>query len=260
MISIVMAYYMRNRQLIKTLDSFTKSNYKDFNVIIVDDCSSEDIVLPEYPFEIIIKKLTEKTWNNSSIVFNIGFNIALKHNPDIVVIHNPECYHVGDVLSYASKVTDKNYISFGCYGINEATTFSDHDIHEVIAKDDHVAKIVGWDWKIINGWYNHPNIDPMGYHYCSAITAENLCKINGFDERFIDSFSYEDEYMVRQVETLGLRVEITTEPFVVHQWHTSLRNDNRALWDNGANLYNELIKKKQYRAKHVINEDLKLNK
>lgn len=260
MISIVMAYYMRNRQLIKTLDSFTKSEYKDFNVIIVDDCSPEDIVLPEYPFEIIIKKLREKSWNNSSIVFNMGFSIALAGNPDIVMIHNPECYHIGDVLSYASKVTDDKYISFGCYGINEVTTFSDHDINKVIAKDNHIAKIVGWDWKIINGWYNHPTIDPMGYHYCSAITAKNLCKLNGFEERFIDSFSFEDEYLVRQVENLGLKIEITTHPFVVHQWHSSLRNDNRALWDNGAKLYNELIKKKEYRAKHIINEDLQLNK
>jgi GT2 family glycosyltransferase len=260
MISIVMAYYMRNKQLIRTLQSFTESAYKDFNVVIIDDCSPEDIILPEFPFDIIIMKLSNKTWNNSSIVFNIGFNRALEENPDIILIHNPECYHVGDVLSYASTITDDKYISFGCYGINEITTFSDYNIFDVIAKENHVTKQVGWDWKIINGWYNHPIIDPMGYHYCCAITAQNLCKLNGFDERFIDSFSFEDEYLVRQVENLGLKIEITTDPFVVHQWHTSDRNDNRTLWDNGAQLYLKLIKNKQYRAEHILTEDLHIKK
>jgi glycosyltransferase involved in cell wall biosynthesis len=253
---VVMAYFDRQVQLNKTLESFAKSVYKDFSVVIVDDCSPKDIILPSLPFEVTVLKLTEKRYQNSGPVFNVGFNYAMKSDPDIILIHNPECYHVGDVLSYASRVTDENYISFGCYGINEATTFSEHDISKVIELDNHIITQVGWDWKVNNGWYNHPAIDPVGYHYCCAITAKNLCKINGFDERLWDCVSFDDEYLVKQIENLGLKIEITTEPFVVHQWHSSIRNDNRELWNEGARRYMQMIKTKEYRAHHLMTEDL----
>lgn len=91
MITIVMAYYQRQQQLLRTLLSFTQSQYKDFNVVIVDDCSPSDIVLPPLPFDVkIIKNKTKSI--NSVVVFNTGFNEALKSWPDVVLIHNPECY------------------------------------------------------------------------------------------------------------------------------------------------------------------------
>ena len=42
MISIVTAYYNRKKLFIKTLESFEKSKYKNFEVVVVDDCSDED--------------------------------------------------------------------------------------------------------------------------------------------------------------------------------------------------------------------------
>jgi glycosyltransferase involved in cell wall biosynthesis len=47
MISIVITYFNRQKQLNKTLDSFKDYNPKDFNVVIVDDGSDEPIVLKE---------------------------------------------------------------------------------------------------------------------------------------------------------------------------------------------------------------------
>jgi GT2 family glycosyltransferase len=259
MIGIVMAYYNRNEQLIKTLQSFAESAYMDFEVIIVDDCSPKDIKLPEFPFDITILKLRDKrdkTWNNSSIVFNIGFARALKNNPDIIMIHNPECYHVGDVISFASKVTDDNYISFGCFKLNKGT---EGNLNELIEKNNVCAKCdPDGVWRQSCAWVNHPVIDPVGFHYCSAITAKNLIKINGFDERFWEGISYEDDYLVRQIKNLGLRIDITETPFVVHQWHESEQTikENPELWEINRKVLYDIIPENSYKAKHCLTPDL----
>jgi len=75
MISVVMAYYNRQAQLTRTLISMSESKYRDFNVVIVDDCSPEDIVLPELPFEVKVIKNKEKYINSVPVfLFSIpGF-------------------------------------------------------------------------------------------------------------------------------------------------------------------------------------------
>jgi GT2 family glycosyltransferase len=255
MIAIVMAYYNRNVQLIKTLRSFTESVYKDISVYIVDDCSKKDIELPEFPFDITVLKLYDKTWNNSAPVFNVGFNRALKDGPDIIIIQNPECFHVGDVLSYASEITDEEYISFGCFKLNQGVKFS----KDLIKENNFIVKYESnGEWKQKCAWGNHPTIDPVAFHYCSAITAKNLIKLNGFDERFSFGVSFEDDYLVRQVRNLGLKIEITETPFVVHQWHESEQTIDRVpeLWDKNYAVLEKLIDLKQYKAEHLLTPDL----
>jgi len=258
MITIVMAYYQRRAQLQRTLQSFTHSAYKDFNVIIVDDASADDIVLPDVPFEVTVIKNKEKS-RNSVPVFNKGFSAALAYAPDVIVIHNPECYHVGDVLLRASTVRDDEYISFGCYMIDRRTTQADHDIMTVIAGNNYITTTneLG-DWGDRNGWCNHPVIDPVAFHYCCAITTDNLIKLNGFDERFMFGLSYDDDYFVRQVRNLGLKIEITEYPFVVHQWHenTQKMSNYNSLWIMNEKIIHELIPLNEYRAKHLITPDL----
>lgn len=258
MISIVMAYYERQSQLEKTLWSFAQSKYKDFNVIIVDDCSPTDIIIPSVSFDVTVIKNKVKSLN-SVPVFNQGFCEALKHKPDVVIIHNPECYHVGDVLLRAKDVRDDEYLTFGCYNLDRTTCESDYDIMAVIEKDNHVTMMdENGDWGNRNGWGNHPIYDPVAFHYCAAITAENLCKLNGFDERFAYGLSFDDDYLVRQVRNLGLKIEITSYPFVVHQWHenTQKMSQHYDLWKANERVLYELIPLKEYRAKHLITPDL----
>jgi hypothetical protein len=258
-----MSYYERQYQLNKTLLSYTKSSFKDFSVIIVDDASPTDIILPELPFKVEVIKLENKTWLSQVVPFNIGFHRALEYKPSIILITEPECYHVGDVLSYASRVNNKKYISFGCFKINEEMTFGECDIHDLVEKNNVIItqdETGDWD-QTVNAWGNHPTIDPVAFHYCCAITTENLIKLNGFDERLAFGVSFEDDYIVRQIKNLGLEIEITVNPFVVHQWHERLNHNimQRApqMWDkNYRVLMNELIPDKTYRARHILTRDL----
>jgi glycosyltransferase involved in cell wall biosynthesis len=244
-IAIVATFYQRQMQLDKTLASIAKTNHKDFELIIVDDCSPDEITLPDLPYDVTVLRLINKTWANTASVYNMGFIEALKRNPDIVILQNAECYHHGDILTYAEKnLTDENYIAFGCYSL---------------AKDEEPGTIANDRTAIFDGdsaWYNHPVHRPLAYHFCAAITTKNLVKINGFDERFCPGIAYEDDYMVHQIRNLGLRIDIPIDPIVFHQYHYDGMARDVSLTKRNAELWEQLKTDNNFRAVHVLTPDL----
>ena len=110
MIVICMAYHDRKNQLMNTLASF--AGYEDIEVIIVNDCEKLGLRGGDYGFDITEITIIEKYWINAGINFNIGFEYAISLNPEAVIIQNPECYHVGDIVGNVKKrLNDKNYLS-----------------------------------------------------------------------------------------------------------------------------------------------------
>ena len=244
MICIVCTYFSRQAQLEKTLASLCQYNPDDFVLIIVDDFSPVEINLPEVPFKVEIVRPESKTWHNTCVPFNLGFIAALKYNPDIVIIQNVECLHAGDILSVAKTVTDENVISFACYSLaqgeepgitlnNKAAEFNDE-----------------------SSWYNHSVYRPFGFHFCNAITANNLRKLNGFDERLWEGVAYEDNMLKHQIEVLGLRFDFVDDPFVYHQWHDRPYEITEELVKRNFTIFVELQQIDDYRAVHVITPDL----
>lgn len=225
-IAIVMTAYNREALLQKTLESFNQYDPYEFVVVVDKD---EDHL--------------GKTWVNSAIAFNRAFYEAIHtHQADAVILQNAECYHARDILGYVRKnLTDKNYISFSCYSLGENDTLPPIEMNPRGAAFDGDS-----------AWYNHPVHRPVGYHFCAAITTDNLRKINGFDERFKDGKDYEDNYLLYQVRQLGLRIEIPAEPYVFHQWHYSSPRKGAS----NEQLYNQLIQTEGYRAVHLITPDL----
>lgn len=252
-VSIVMTYFNRQAQLEKTLQSIGLSGLKDFEVIIIDDLSEEEIKLPKTEFPVKIIRITEKVWTNPEPAYNWGLFDALKHDPEIIVIQNAECYHVGDVLSYAINVTDESYISFSCFSIDKETTFREHDINEIIQNNNKIATQTGEC-----AWYNHPEFRPVGYDFCVAMTKKTLLTLNGYDERFSHGIAYGDDYLIARVRMLGLKIEIPVNPFVVHQWHytNNAHPQTAELLVKNSNLLNELLPLNQHRAVHLISPDL----
>lgn len=251
-ITIVATYFQRQYQLSNTLHSLSQSSHKDFEVIIVDDCSPDDISLPSLDFPVTVIKIKDKTWTNPEPAYNTGIIEALKGNPDIIILQNAECYHVGDVLQYAQKINSENYISFGCYSLNKETTFAKHDITAVIQANNIGAVDNGQ-----NAWYNHPVFRPVGYDFCSAISADNLRKLNGYDERFSFGIAYGDNNLFDRVNKLGLKVEITSYPFVVHQWHYTnpQHPDCEKLVKRNSDLFAEISKVNNTKAQHIFTPD-----
>lgn len=248
MIAIVATYYQRNRQLINTLESFRQYNPDDFSVVIVDDNSPDPIKIDKYPFDITIIRLKEKYWICPAPVFNFGFVEAMKNNPDAVIIQNAECYHKGNIVGYVKKhLTGQNYLSFAAYSLGLG---EDIDIKKL----NPAGAVANGD----SAWYNHSVYRPEALHFCCAITRNNLCKINGFDERFADGLGYEDNYLIHQVRMLGLKIQIIDIPFVFHQYHYDVKafTFDADLYNRTAALCTTLKHYKTFRAVHYITPDL----
>lgn len=244
MVAIVVTHHRREAQLLKTLDSF--KNYRDIELIIVND--SDSLSLPSFPFPITIINVKDKYWINPGVNFNIGFSEALKANPQKVIIQNPECYHVGDILSVVNeKLTDTNYLSFACYSLSkdQSVDFRNFNNRTAVSNGD-------------SAWYNHSKYRPEALHFCCAITANNLRKINGFDENFADGLGYEDNYLVHQIKTLGLKIEFVDDPYVLHQYHYDQKafTFDADLYNRTGRLCEELKKRGTYKAEHFITKDL----
>ena len=143
------------------------------------------------------------------------------------------------------KITDKDYYAFGCFSLSKESTYSGlQPINNIGASKD------GQD-----AWYNHSIFRPVAYHFCAAITTNNIIKLNGFDERFSYGIGYEDNYFLDQVKLFGLNIKIIDNPFVCHQWHYDFETQNKdSLVRKNRELYK--ILPKQIKAKHIITQDL----
>jgi glycosyltransferase involved in cell wall biosynthesis len=252
-IVIVMTYFDRPVQLKKTLKSIAESEYKNFEVVIVDDCSSKPPEIGLTPFPVTVLTTCLKGWTNPEPAYNKGLLFALTMNPEVIILQNAECYHWGDVISRASEVTDESYISFGCYSLNEETTFRPHNICQEIELNNIGASRDGQ-----NAWYNHPLLRPMGYDFCSAITAKNMKILNGYDERFSFGCGFGDDYLLERIKMLKLKIEITDNPIVVHQWHynTYVPANKSQLVENNRRLLGELLRNPKPRAEHLFTQNL----
>lgn len=247
-IIIVMTYFERQRQLNRTLKSI-RSEHKNFEVVIVDDCSKTEpaFVMQDYPITLI--RMKNKQWIDGSPAYNAGILYALDRS-DIIILQNAECYHVGDIIKHATKVTDQTYISFGCFNLSKVDTFRNHNIQKII---NNVHAVNNED----NAWLNHKTIRQMAYHWCSAITAVNMRKLNGFDERFSEGYCFEDDEFLARVKMLGLKVEITDTPFVVHQWHNRdyVPKNHEELFNRNRMLFQEVVIKGNPVAVHNFTEN-----
>ena len=244
-LAIVMTYYQRQKQLNRTLESLRQYDSSKFVVVIVDDDSPDDIILPELPYEVDILKLRNKTWHNSASVYNWGFHRAFEYNPKVIIIQNAECQHHGDILSAAKEVTDGNYIAFPAYSLAENEEASEEIIRNKAA-----------EFNGESAWYNHSLYRPCGYHFCSAITTSNLKKINGFDERLCDGIAYEDNAFLHHIRNLGLRVDIPDRPMVFHQWHYSSGAYDPVLVEKNWKIWAGIEQETTFRAIHTLTPDL----
>jgi glycosyltransferase involved in cell wall biosynthesis len=231
-ISIVSAYFNRRDLLINTLNTIKKTSHNDFEYIVVDDCSDDEHRIEdlcnEYDFLKVIRLERENKWYvNPCIPFNIGFTHI---SGDLVIIQNPECLHVGDILSYVNQhLTDDNYLNFSCYSANLETTnkFKTLDLSVEVIHNE----VVFEDRSVLSdgdcGWYNHPSFRPVGYHFASAITNSNLKLMGGFDERYATGIGYDDDEFLRRIRRSNMRFDYCSEPFVIHQNHYNIVNNHK---------------------------------
>jgi hypothetical protein len=225
-ISIVMGYYNRKKQIINTLNMFEKS-YKNYNyeVIIVDDNSSTEHklkdIIQNYTFDIKYIEITEEEKGsriNPCIVYNKGFE---KSEGRILIIQNPECYHVGDLINYIKNNLNENeYLSFSCYNTNNAN-ISDKLINNLSLINN--VEFTNYNSSLGGVWYNHPTFRPVNYHFCAAIYNDKIKLLGGFNKEFANGHSYDDNEILLSIKknlNLNIKCIHPNNGFVIHQWHS----------------------------------------
>ena len=187
-------------------------------------------------------KLSIAWYVNSCVPLNKAIEAT---KAPLIMLSNPECFHVGDVVAAAIENTnDKNYIVFACYALSEQQTRQFFDSGEVSYMDPYSSSVGG-----NKGWYNHSVINPRPYHFASCITRKNMDKVGGFDEDYAYGISWDDDdFLQSTIEVVGEEgVTIIDEPFVFHQWHYKPGSFNH---QNMANPSLEKRNKKIYHEKH----------
>ena len=244
MITIILIYYNRQGLLNKTLESFLKYDPDEFNVIVVDNGSDNVVEIPSLPYHVTRVRINHKKYGHCSFSFNVGFHQAMKNNSEVIIFQGAEMYHYGNILSRTKTITDKEYLTFGCYSLSENETPESFTIKN---------KCMTFDGE--SAWYNHSIYRPVAYPFCAALTKENIKKLNGFDERFIQGCGFEDNYFLHQTKSLGLKTIIVDDTVVLHQWHKH-NFPEQAAWNRNKNLYEALKKTSEFKAKHEVTPNL----
>jgi hypothetical protein len=251
-----MSYFNRLELLDFTLGSISKSNFNDLEIVIVDDFSDNDQKITPSLFQkhnltnfkiVEMASLFEKkTYVNPCVPYNVGFRNS---SGEKIIIQNPECCHVGDLISYVeNNLSNSNYLSFHCYASTQEDIKKLHSGHSINFNS------IGSGTTDIGNWYNHKSFRPVGYHFTSAITRDNLKKLNGFDERYAHGRDYDDNEFFQRVNFMNLNIQFVEEPFVIHQWHGRVTNYHSPKPTvNNKDLFHELRKNPTVRANNSKN-------
>jgi GT2 family glycosyltransferase len=258
---VVMAYYDRVRQLKNTLRTINNSTYSSVEIVLLDDASPEPLELSgitcKYPVSILYTQPEEKFWTSCPVIpLNRGFQRALDVGADIVVIQNPENFHVGDCLSHvAEHANDADYTVYSCFSCNKELS----EVADVVGKfpGEELNHPYAISASGDTGWYHHGGLRPCYLEFFAAVTRKNLLLLNGYDERYAPGRAYGDSDLIRRVRKLGLNCVTPIGPFVVHQWHPSTPPPNgHELEYRNRDLYLSL-KDGDYTAAHTHTPDLK---
>jgi GT2 family glycosyltransferase len=214
MISIVMSYYNRLSQLRYTLQTVSQSQIKDTEIIIVDDFStpeeSPDCLIKEFAdldIQVIHMRdqVAKKNYCNPCVPYNVGLRAS---RGEKIVIQNPECCHMGDVLSYVDQnLSVGTYLTFHCWSCVKHET-------RVLQQTNHLDLIPTKKSR----WYNHEIERPVAFHFCNAITRHDLKKVNGFDERYARGHNWDDAELLYRIKKI-CEVKFVADPYVIHQYH-----------------------------------------
>ena len=249
MISVAMTYFNRKQHLINTLNSMTKSVYKNFEVIIVDDGSDDEHRIEDLQEQFNFIKIIrinpeQKTHTNPCIPFNIALGNT---GGDIIILQNPECFHYDDVFSHVVKnIKPNKYLAYTVVNKDVASQLSSIDWNNNYQFEKNNILKIDINSRVGNHWYTHSQFRAQALNFCTAITRDDMKELNGFDERYANGIERDDvEFLVR-IQRKKMNIVFVDNVLVIHQSHhpfyysgvdwNELRNHNHNLFAHTTNI------------------------
>jgi len=168
-VSLLMVSYRRPSLLAKTLKTIGH----------VDEIAIIEDIRPHQPGEFL----------NPAPLWNHALSIT---SGDILIIQNPECIHMNNVIGTLSMVPKGEAWFASCESVN-----SDESFHM---------------------WYTHPEYRRRPYFFCGSINRSDMVK---WDEDFIHE-GYEDVALGECLKANGVNFNWIPpeDAYVKHQWHS----------------------------------------
>lgn len=268
-ISFIMSHRNRPDLLLLTLDKLNNSQYNNFEVIIVDDRSDDNLkplFINNIDFKFPIKLISINNDNNgikcTSDVYNIAFENSIG---DIIVIQNPECIHLGDIPNYIiNNFYYDDYICFPCYSSNNI------EVNNYILKEYNNITIQNIENLTINFnkdniyeeyplWYQHNIISNRCLYFCTVISRNYYKILKGFNFSYKDGFCFEDDdfiYRVKNILKLNVKsLNLCENIGVIHMFHGRNQFVNINFYEG--NDINKLAIKEKYFLNENIFKNLK---
>jgi UDP-N-acetylglucosamine 2-epimerase (non-hydrolysing) len=226
-ITIIMTSHNRSKQVYFTLKTISDSNFKNIQVVIVDDSDKDKVSvnkLQEYPFYIDFIEIdrNKKFWLNPCINYNIGF----KHIKGVkIIIQNSEVCHIGDVLSYVNlNITDENYYVFDVKN-SPSFEYNEH-IYNLPILDHNIFYDNNPLLETSNylKWYQHSTTRNHMLHFLTSMTYKTFELINEFSYDYSFGNDYDDNDLLLKIKSNNIKTNsVCSETYKIggiHLYHT----------------------------------------
>lgn len=218
--------FKRKHLILPTLDRLQTSLPKDqWVVLILNDGSHEDLSdLAKYNVVFFTLEHNHKERNGcmarNYVIQRVKSRLLMSKDPE-VILHSDDCF--------AEVIQIKNQV----YRAGRALELMELDAQKIIKNPDlDVSQLpIRREYRVHAGCYE-------GFHFNYTAPVELLRKIGGYDERFVQSYGWED---VELFERLQMHTDVQRElkTTAMHIWHPRHAKFLKSVRDN-AQIYSEM--------------------
>lgn len=213
-VAVIVLNYKLKEQTISCINSVKKSDYKNIDLIVVDN-NSGDRIGEE------IKKLLgiEFIQNNENLGYtggnNIGIKLALKKAADFIFILNPDTKVEKDTISHlASFLSNHPEVGIVCPKIYFSDTKKIWYAGGIFDMQNVLGAHRGINEKDV-GQYNEPSASDYATGAAMLVKREVFEKIGFFDERFF--LYYEDADFSIRAKKNGFKISYVPNAVIFHK-------------------------------------------
>lgn len=207
-ISLIIPLYNSGKTILSTLKGLESQTRKDFEVIVVNDGSTDDSAKLVKEFKNQSKFPIKLIHQNNSGPAKAR-NLGVKHSSgDLIVFLDSDCIPVNNWVEEMTKPLNGEVIGCACgYNVrNKESLIARHVDYEIAKRHE---KLVG------------KNVDTIGSYSASFLKGVFL-EANGFSAEYEDA-NAEDFDLAFRIRRMGYNLTFTDKTFVYHCHPDSLR-------------------------------------
>jgi GT2 family glycosyltransferase len=149
---VIILNWNHREDLVETIESYLKQDYKSLNIVVVDNFSTDDsldYIAINYPLVYVIQNSINLGWAEGN---NVGIRYCLQKHADYIILSNNDIY-IEDNSLIAKVISEfnlvKNRFKIGIYGVSERSYYE----RDILRS---------------NGWVMYPKCEKFGLIFNKA--------------------------------------------------------------------------------------------